>query len=192
MPSLSSNSFSFPLHNAFDKISHEELPRVTLVLEVVSPVVHDDVHSKRAEWLHQSSREELENPTVDDVTVTLSDDVEHNHSIPRKLLESLNGSHERVSHSSPVEHIEVHEVFVELGQVQTYTVVEHVDVHSSSCNSSVLPVVIKQHLAENISMPTTIQEEQVVASLQQQEVHPRENIQHGLDLWERVRVYDPR
>ena len=41
-------------------------------------------------------------------------------------------------------------------------------------------------------MPTTIQEEQVVSSLQQQEVHPSKNIQHGLDLWERVREYDKR
>ena len=48
MSSLSSNSFSFPLHNVFDIISHEELPRVTPVLEVVFPVVHDDVHSERA------------------------------------------------------------------------------------------------------------------------------------------------
>jgi predicted aldo/keto reductase-like oxidoreductase len=41
-------------------------------------------------------------------------------------------------------------------------------------------------------MHTTIQEEQVVAGLQQQEVHPNKNIQHGLDLWERVREYDNR
>jgi len=53
-------------------------------------------------------------------------------------------------------------------------------------------MVIEQPLAENVSMSTTIQEEQVVASLQQQEVHPTKNIQHGLDLWERVRKYDKR
>ena len=47
--SLLSNSFSFLLHNVFDRISPEELPRVTPVLEVVSPVAHDDVHSERAE-----------------------------------------------------------------------------------------------------------------------------------------------
>jgi hypothetical protein len=107
-------------------------------------------------------------------------------------VESSKGSHERVSHSSPVEHIEVHEVFVELVQVQTDTVVEHVDVHSGSRNSLVLPVVIEQPLAENVSMPMTIQEEQVVADLQQLEVHPSKNIQHGLDFWERVREYDKR
>jgi len=86
----------------------------------------------------------------------------------------------------------VHEVSVESVQVHTNTVVEHVDVHSDSCSSLVLPVVIEQPLAKNVSMPTTIQEQQVVASLQQQEVHPNKNIQHGLDLWERVREYDKR
>jgi len=156
------------------------------------PVAHDDVHSERAERLHQTSQEELENSAVDDVTVTLSDDVEHNHSIPRELVESPKGSHERVSHSSPVEHIEVHEVYVESVQVQTDTVVEHIDVHSGSRSSLVLPVVIEQPLAEKVSMPTAIQEQKVVASLQQQEVHHSKNIQHGLDLWERVREYDKR
>ena len=32
----------------------------------------------------------------------------------------------------------------------------------------------------------------MVADLQQQEVHPSKNIQHGLELWERVRQYDER
>ena len=32
----------------------------------------------------------------------------------------------------------------------------------------------------------------MVAELQQQEVHPSKNIQHGLDLWDRVREYDER
>jgi len=129
---------------------------------------------------------------VDDVTVTLSDDVEHNHSIPRELVESPKGSHERVSHSPPVKHVEVHEASVESAQVQMDLVVEHVDVHSGSRSSLVLLVVIEQPLIEHVSMPTTIQEEQVVASLQQQEVHPSKNIQHGLDLWERVCEYDKR
>ncbi|RHN50635.1 hypothetical protein MtrunA17_Chr6g0459611 [Medicago truncatula] len=33
---------------------------------------------------------------------------------------------------------------------------------------------------------------QEVGTLQRQEVHPSKNIQHGLDLWERVREYDAR
>ena len=32
----------------------------------------------------------------------------------------------------------------------------------------------------------------MAAKIQQQEVHPSRNIQHGLDLWERVRQYDAR
>jgi len=151
MSSLSSNYFSFPFHNVFDIISPEELPCVTPVLE--SPVAHADVHSERAERLHQSSREKLDNPTIDDVTVTRSDDVEHNHSIPRELAKSPKGSHECVSHSSPVEDIEVHEVSVKSVQVQTDTIVEHVDVHSGARNSLVLPVVIKQPLLKMLACP---------------------------------------
>jgi hypothetical protein len=190
MSSLSSNSFSFPLHNVFDIISPEELPRVMSMLEYVSTVAHDDVHPER---LHQTSLEELENPTLDDVTVTLYDDMENIRSSPRELGESPKGSNERVPHSSPDEHNEhneVHEVFVESVQVQTDTVIEHVDVHSGSGHSLVSPVIVEQSLA--VSMPTTIQEEQVVVELQQQEVHPSKNIQHGLDLWNRVREYDER
>lgn len=191
MPSLSSNSFGFPLHNVFDIISPEELPRVIPVLEVVSPIAQVDVHPG-AERLHQTSREELENPTLDVVTVTLSDDVENNRSSPRKLVESPKGYHERVPHSSPDEHNEVHEVSVESVQVQTNNVVEHVDVHSGSGHSLVSPAIVERSLAVSASMPTTIQEEQLVTELQQQEVHPSKNIQHGLDLWVRVREYDER
>ena len=32
----------------------------------------------------------------------------------------------------------------------------------------------------------------MVAPLQPQEFHPSKNIQHGLDLWDRVREYDAR
>ncbi|RHN79268.1 hypothetical protein MtrunA17_Chr1g0175461 [Medicago truncatula] len=195
MPSLSSNSFSFPLHNVFDRISHEELPRVMPVLEAVSSIAHDDVHPETAERLHQTSLEELENPTLDDVTVTLSDDVENNRSSPRDMVESPKGSHECVPHSSPDEHNEhneVHEVSVESVQVQTDIVVEHVDVHFESDHSLVSPVIVEQSLVVSASMPTTIQEEQVVVELQQQEVHPSKNIQHSLDLWNRFREYDER
>jgi hypothetical protein len=60
--SLSSNTFSFPLHNVVDIISPEELPHTMSVLEAVSPVAHVDVHSEREEQLHLTSREVLENP----------------------------------------------------------------------------------------------------------------------------------
>jgi len=75
IPSMPSNSFSFPLHNVFDCISTDELTQTMPVLEVVSPVAHIDVHSEEVERLHRTSREGLVIPTVDDVTATLSDDV---------------------------------------------------------------------------------------------------------------------
>jgi len=80
--SLSSNSFSFPLHNVFDHISPDEFPHSSPVFEVVYLEAHNDVHYEKAEQLHQTLREELKNPTANDIIVTLSDDVEHNHSIP--------------------------------------------------------------------------------------------------------------
>jgi len=190
VPHLSSNSFSFPLHHLLDIISPKELPRSMPVIDIVSFEEHVDVHSKRAEKFPLTSREVLENPAMDDVTVTLSDDVEHNHSSPRELVQSPKGSHVSVSHSSPVEHIKVHDVSVESVQVQTDNVVDQSDVHTGSRPPSLLPVEIEHPLAA--SMPTTIPEEQEVVVLQKQGVHPSKNIQHDLDLWARVREYDER
>jgi len=119
VPSLSllSNSFSFPLDNVFDCISVDDLPRIRPVMEVVSPIAHDDVHSERVERSHPTSQEDVEIPMVDDVTATLDVDVEHNHSTPREMMESPKGSHEHVPHSSIVEHDDVHEVSMESIQV---------------------------------------------------------------------------
>jgi len=188
VPPLLSNTFSFPLHNVFDRISPEELPHIMPVLELVSPDAHVDVPSERAEQLHLTLREVLENHVLDEVT--LSDDVEHNRSCSRELVESPKGYYERVSHSSQVEHIEVHEVSVESAQVQTDTIVEQVEVHSGLRPSLASLVVVERSLAASASM--TIPEEQEVVVLQQQHVHPSKNIQHGLDLWDRVREYDAR
>ena len=98
------------------------------MLEVVSPVTHVDVHSEEVERLNRTLQEGMDIPTVDDVNAMLSNDVEHNHSSPRELVESPKGSHEHVSHSSPVEHDDVHEVFVDLLQVQADHFVERNDV----------------------------------------------------------------
>ena len=51
-----------------------------------------------------------------------------------------------------------------------------------------LVVVVEKTLAaiEHTSNP----KEQEVVVLQQQHVHPSKNIQHDLDLWNRVREYD--
>ncbi|RHN79186.1 hypothetical protein MtrunA17_Chr1g0174361 [Medicago truncatula] len=208
--SLSSNTFSFPLHNVFDKISPGELPHTMPVLEVVSPVAHVDVHFEIVEKLHMTSREVLENPTMDDVSGLLSDEVDHNRSSPRELEESPKGSHESernlsslreleespkvpiesTPHSSHVvEHQEVHEGYVESVQVQTDTVVEHDDVYAGS-HALKSHVVVEPPSVVSGIMPT--EKEQDVVILQNQEVHPSKNIQHGLDLWARVREYDER
>ncbi|XP_024627637.2 uncharacterized protein [Medicago truncatula] len=180
------------------------------VLEVVSSVAHVDVHSEIAVKLHLTSREVLENPTMDDVSGLLSDEVDHNRSSPRELEESPKGSHESEHnlsspreleespkgsiesgpHSSHVfEHQEVHNEFVESVQVQTDTVVEHDDVYARS-HALKSPVVVEPPSVVSGSMPT--EKEQDVVILQKQEVHPSKNIQHGLDLWARVREYDER
>jgi len=183
---LSSSSFSFPLQNVFDRISPEKLLDTVPVLDLVSPVEHVSVHSERAVQSHLTSREVLDNPTMDDVTVTLSDDVEHNRPSPRE--QSPKGSDERVPHKSTDEHNEVQEVSDDTVQDQTYDVVEHVD--GSSGSRPVSPVVVEKTLAaiEHTSNP----KEQEVVVLQQQHVHPSKNIQHGLDLWNRVHEYDAR
>lgn len=56
--------------------------------------MHVDVHSERAEQLHLTSREVLENPMMDDVSGLLSDEVDHNRSSPGELEESPKSSHE--------------------------------------------------------------------------------------------------
>jgi hypothetical protein len=191
--SLSSNTFSFPLHNVYDIISPRELPNNMLVLEVVSPIAHVDVHSERAEQLHLTSQEVLENPMRDDVSSLLLDEVDHNRSSPRELEECPKGSHESehnlssprelkespkgpiesAPHSSHVvEHQEVHEVSVESVQVQMDTVVEHDDLHAGS-HALKSHVVVEPSSVVSGSMPTT--KEQEVVILQKQEVHPSKN-----------------
>jgi len=108
---VSSNSFSFPLHNVFDRISPDVLPLPSPVLEVVS---HADVHPVEVMRSHQTSREELAIPMVIDATDSLLDGVEHNHVSPWELVESPKDAHESVPHSSPVEHDDMNEVSVEI------------------------------------------------------------------------------
>ncbi|RHN78082.1 hypothetical protein MtrunA17_Chr1g0161611 [Medicago truncatula] len=169
------------------------------------------MHSERVKQSHPTSREELENHVVDDVTPTLSDDVEHNHSRPQELVESPKGAHEHVPHSSIVEHDDVHEVSKESPQVQTENLVEHVDMHSVPNQSPMAARSIDNYVVSheavvislegteevvqadvNINVSHNQEDEHVTAEIQQQEVHPSKNIQHSLDLWERVRQYDER
>jgi len=83
--SISATSFSLPLHNVFGSISNDEFTVLMPVLEDVSLVAHDDVQSVEVGMSHQKPREELENPTVNIVTSSLLDSVEHNHGNPREL-----------------------------------------------------------------------------------------------------------
>ena len=152
------------------------------VLEVVSHVAHVDVHSERAEQLHLTSREMLENPMMDDVSGLISHEVDRNHSSPRELEESPKGSHksehnlsspreleespkgpiESAPHSSHVvENQEVHEVSVESVQVQMDTVVEHDDVHAES-HTLKSPVVVEPSTVVSGSMPTVKEQEMVI------------------------------
>jgi len=64
------------------------------------------------------------------------------------------------------------------------------EVLSGSRPSLASPVVVERSLEASASM--TIPEAQEVVVLQQQHVHPSKNIQHGLDLWDRVRECDER
>ena len=79
---ISSNSFSFPLHNVFhclDRTSTDELNMPQPVLEkVVSLVAHVDVQLVEVGRPHQTSREELENPTVTVASNPPLDSVQHN------------------------------------------------------------------------------------------------------------------
>ncbi|AES63849.1 hypothetical protein MTR_2g013990 [Medicago truncatula] len=103
---ISSNSFSFPLHNVFDRIdriSTDESDRPTPVLvKVVSHVAHDDVQPVEAGRSQQTSWEVVENPMVSVVTNSPLDGVRYNLVNSRELVESPNGSIERVTHSSPL------------------------------------------------------------------------------------------
>jgi hypothetical protein len=100
---IASNSFSFSLHNVFDRIPTDELPLTNTVLEeVVSLVAHDDVQPVEVGRSYQTSREVLENPKMTDVTNPLLDSVDHNLVSPTELVESPKGSNERHTHSSPL------------------------------------------------------------------------------------------
>jgi len=89
---ISSNSFSFPLHNVFDCTSTDELAMSRPVLEeVVSLVEHDDVQPVEVGRSKQTSRKGLDNPTVTDVTNSLLDSVKHNQVSPLERVESPKG-----------------------------------------------------------------------------------------------------
>nr|ABD32369.2 hypothetical protein MtrDRAFT_AC149801g27v2 [Medicago truncatula] len=86
-----------------DRISTDESDRPTPVLvKVVSHVAHDDVQPVEAGRSQQTSWEVVENPMVSVVTNSPLDGVRYNLVNSRELVESPNGSIERVTHSSPL------------------------------------------------------------------------------------------
>jgi len=100
---LTSNSFSFPLQNAFDSITPDDDLHLTRpVLDVVSPEAHDDVQSVEVRQSPQTSREVLENPVLTDATNSLLDGVEHNQVSHRELGMSPNGFTVRGTQASPL------------------------------------------------------------------------------------------
>jgi hypothetical protein len=206
---ISSNSFSFPLHNVFDRIDRiptDELAMPRPVLEeVVSPVAHVDVQPVEVGRSHQTSREVLENPTVSDVTNSLLDSVKHNHVSQRELVESPKGARESVTRPSHVEHDDMHEVSADFQDHQEISAcpidpivtLENSDGSLNGTNdvlafSNNLKTPLDAEASRVVDGGKHTAQAQEVVILQRQEVHPSKNIQHGLDLWERVRAYDAR
>jgi hypothetical protein len=264
---FSSNSFSLPLYNVFDRIeraSTDELASDMPVLEkVVFPVAHVDVHSVEVEQSHQTSREELENPTVTVVTNPLLDSVKNNHVNLRELEESPIDSIERASHSSPlgredvrpdgveqmhqtlreeleipvmddnfeplrdgvehdhvsprelekspkgaresvtrpstIEHVDMHEELATLPLQHVITPTDHSIVSTMSLHNMADVSVGSQAMETSFTEASNVFDgemisvkDQIEILPQRQEVHPSKNIQHGLELWNRVREYDAR
>ncbi|KEH29250.1 hypothetical protein MTR_4g031785 [Medicago truncatula] len=145
--SLSSNSFSFPLHNVFDNITPRELRHVMPELENPTADYASALLSDVVEYGRLSPRELEESPKG-------SHDSEHNRSSPRELEESLKGPNEGAPHTSHIEHHQVHEVSVELVEVHTDIVDEHIEVHSGSHATFELPVVVEPTTSVSESVPT--------------------------------------
>jgi hypothetical protein len=72
-----------------------------------SPLGREDIQPMGEVQMIQTSTEEEEIPTVDDVSEPLQDGVEHDHVSPRELEKSPKGARESVPSPSPVEHADV-------------------------------------------------------------------------------------
>jgi len=235
------NNFSIPLHNVFDLIAPRELPTTMPMLELVSPVAHDDVQNVEVTTLTQTSREVLENSSVTENTDLLLDSVEHNHMTLQELGESPKVSNVHGTHSSPLgredirpngvgltiqtprEGLEIPVVDEGLEPLQDGVEQNHVspreleksptgarevvprpftDEHVDMQEAAIVPtkeIAVEVLVDSNlVSTPLVsdsdihVDTAQEFVSLQRQEIHPSKNIQHGLDLWERVREYDAR
>lgn len=110
----------------------------------------------------------MANATAAAVSEPLQDGVEQDHVSPRELEESPTGAREIVPRPSILEHVTMHE-----------------DSDIALKSAEVDQTIFKVGCLPTVSAPE-------VVGMQRQEVHPSKNIQHGLELWERVREYDAR
>jgi len=170
-----------------------------------SPLGREDLRPDEVEQTTQTSREELEIPTVDDVSELLQDGVEHDHVSPRELVESPKGARESVIRPSPMEHDDTHEVsadFQDHQEISAHPIDPIVTLENSDgsldgtnnvlAGSNNLKTPLDAEASRVVDGGKHTTQAQKVIILQRQEVHPSKNVQHGLDLWERVREYDVR
>lgn len=128
--------------------------------------------------------------------------MEHNQFSPRELVESPKGFHEHVSHSSPVEHDDMHEVSVDLLQVQADHFVERNDVQSDSRSSPPVGRTVDLSLVSfeategSLDGTGNVEKEVVFQDGPTQnvmpEVHNNSRIQQDMELWRRVKEYDKK
>jgi len=161
------------LQDFFEHIPQGNLPRPNIpVLEIAKFVVNDDVQLS-SETLPVNKNnfsvehgEEHDDDDDDDVDFFIDED------------STATAASKNTTASIPLD----------LATVQMPTQATPLsvpEVISGSRPSLASPVVVKRSLEASASM--TIPEAQKVVVLQQQHVHPSKNIQHGLDLWDRVR-----
>lgn len=169
-----------------------------------SPLGREDIRPDGVEQTTQTLREELAIPTVDEVSEPLQDGVELDHVSPQELVESPKGARESVARPSPIEHDDMHEVSTDFQDHHDAPLIEPPIVTIENSDGSLegtndvlaglkalkIPMVTEASSVVDGGMP--LAKDQNVVILQRQEVHPSKNIQHGLDLWERVRDYDAR
>jgi hypothetical protein len=145
-----------------------------------SPLGREGVRPDGVEQTTQTSRGDLENPTVNDVSEPLQDGVELDYVSPRELEESPKGAREIFPRPPSVEHVSMREVSDDFQDHQANSARPSVDN---------LDGFLKDTIEVLAGTNAQVQEEAV---LQRQEVHPSKNIQDGMDLWARVREYDAR
>jgi len=142
-------------------VSHWELGMSpngsTVRITQASPLGREDIRPMGEAQITQTSREDGEIPSVDDVSEPLQDGVELGHVSPRELGKSPTGARESVSSPSHATHDDV----------------------LAGARDTRPPTDISSQVVGGI-LPTAVQ--QMVAPSQPQEFHPSKNIQLGLDL----------